>query len=85
MDIQRGLSAEEYQDIGERLSKLGPNELLNVFTGLRAGHDQRRQMEGTSGFLGSDRYLSVAMDRLAEHALHMNGGKSGACEPQMMG
>lgn len=72
MDIARGLSPQEYQDIGQALSELGPNELLNVFTGLRGGHDGRRQLEGTCGFLGSDRYLGVAMDCLAEHAVRMN-------------
>jgi hypothetical protein len=75
MDIQRGLSVREYHEIGEKLSGLQPNELLEVLNGLRTGHDQVRQQEGGSGFLGPDRFLGVVMDLLAEHAHGTNGRK----------
>jgi hypothetical protein len=85
MDIRRGLLPHDYHEIGKMLSELQPNELLEVLKGLRMGHDQRRQQEGTSGFLGSDRYLGVAMDRLAEYVYCSNGRKPhGVAHEQQM-
>ena len=82
MDIKRGLSPQEYRNIGERLSGLQPKELLDVLSGLRAGHDQVRQQEGDSGFLGPDRFLGVVMDRLAELVYRGKGRKQNVAAPE---
>jgi hypothetical protein len=82
MDIKRGLSPQEYRSIGEQLSGLQPKELLDVLNGLRAGHDQVRQQEGDSGFLGPDRFLGIAMDRLAELVYRPNGRKPSVAGPE---
>ncbi len=82
MDIKRGLSPPEYRSIGEQLSGLQPKELLDVLNGLRTGHDQVRQQEGDSDFLGPDRFLGLVMDRLAELTYRPNGRKQNVAVPE---
>lgn len=85
MDIKRGLSSQEYENIGRQLSLLQPNELLDVLAGVRIGHDQVRQQVGDCDFLGADRFLGVVMDRLADLAHRPNGRKpDGTVREQQM-